>query len=85
VLEAEDVGRKQVRDGIAVHAGNPAAHAGGIGQGARQYAADLREIEVRDVLESPVLLDERHERRHVRDRRGPDLGVHTRCSRGATM
>jgi hypothetical protein len=86
VLEAEDVGREQVRDGLAVLVRDPAAHERGIGQGARQLPADLRAIEVRDVLEGPVLLDERHERRHVRDRGGPDLGIHARSRRsGATM
>jgi len=83
VLEAEDIDREQVADGLALHARDPAAAEARVGEQARELAGDARRIEARDVLEDPILLDERYERRDVRGRDGPDLGAHGR-SQSAT-
>src|SRR5688572_8892526 len=65
VLEAEDVDREQVSDRSVPDPRDPSAAEAGIRAEALELLCDARGVVVRNVLEDPVLLDERQKRRNV--------------------
>ena len=81
VLEAEDVDGEQVADGLAARESDPAAGELRVRTGALELAPDAGRIEIRDVLEQPILLDERQQRRNLHRREWPDVGAHGAPSR----
>jgi hypothetical protein len=74
--QAEDVNGEQVTDRLAARDCDPAARELRVGAGTRKFAADRGGLEARDVLEQPVLLDERQQQGDVLRVDGTDVRVH---------
>ena len=73
VLETEDEHRQQISADFALRCGHPGARHTRVCKALLQQPLDAIELESRNILEAPVVLDQRRDRLRVRRRRCADI------------